>query len=125
MRAILGCLACLAAMTSGSLAASEGEPAVMHLSGYFRIYDQYTVWQYSDRSAWYVIKSASWADPRLVKWGYVPVAHDSQHYYCLIDHEARTGSKILEWLFFCGDPATVEVLYDTNRRPVGLLYGPP
>jgi hypothetical protein len=122
---ILACLACITAMTSASVAASEGEPSAMHLRGYYRIYDWYTVWQFSDASPWYVIKGASWADPRLVKWGYVPVAHDSEHYYCLIDHEPRTGSNILEWIFSCGDPATVEQLYNANRRPVGLLYGPP
>jgi hypothetical protein len=53
-----------------------------------------------------------------------PIWHSLRH-YCLIDHEAPTGSHIREWTFTCGDPATVEVLYNTRRRPLGLLYGVP
>jgi len=123
MRAIVGSLACMAA--SVALAAPPGEPSPIHLRGYYRLYSRNSVWQYSDGQPWYIVKDASWADPRLVKWGYVPALHDAQRYYCLVDHDAPTGSRIPEWLFACGDPATAELLYNSNRTPVGLLYGGP
>jgi hypothetical protein len=119
MRATAGYLACLAAIVSAT--ARPSEPAPIYLGGYYRIYDRYTVWQYSDSMPWYVLKDAEWADPRLIKWGYVPVWHDAQGYYCLIDHDAPTGSRIPVWLFACGDPATAELLYNSNRTPLGVL----
>jgi hypothetical protein len=123
MYAIAGFLACMAATIA--LAAPPSEPSPIYLSGYYRIYDRNSVWQYSDSKPWYILKDAPWADPRLLKWGYVPVRHDAQRYYCLVDHEPPTGSHIPEWTFACGDPATVELLYNSNRAPVGLLYGGP
>jgi hypothetical protein len=49
----------------------------------------------------------------------------AQRYYSLVDHDAPTESRIPEWLLACGDPATAELLYNSNRTPVGLLYGGP
>jgi len=121
MRVITGCLALIVA--SVTLAALPNEPPPIYLRGYYRLYDRNSVWKYSDRQPWYIVRGAPWADPRLVKWGYVPVLHDGQRYYCLVDHDAPTGSRIPEWLFTCGDPATAELLYNTNRAPIGLLYG--
>jgi hypothetical protein len=125
MRAAAGFFAALAAMASMSLAAPPSDRSPIYLRGYYRIYDQYSIWKYSDSIPWYVVKGAPWADSRLVKWGYVPVTHDSKQYYCLIDRQPHTGSNILEPTFTCGDPATVEELYDRNRGPIGLLYGAP
>jgi hypothetical protein len=116
----LGCIAALVSVT-----ARPSEPAPIYLRGYYRFYERNSVWQYSDGMPWYVLKDAAWTDPRLIKWGYVPVSHDAQDYYCLIDHDAPTGSRIPVWIFACGDPATVELLYNSNRAPVGLLYGGP
>jgi hypothetical protein len=125
MRARVGYLVGLAAIASVSWAAAQSEQSPVYLRGYYKLYDQYSVWQYSDHSPWYMLKSAPWADQRLVKWGFVPVTHDSQNYYCLIDHSPPTGSHIAEWTFSCGDPATAELLYNMNWRPIGLLYGAP
>lgn len=125
MRATAGFFSGLAAMASVAPAAPPSDQSPIYLRGYYKLYDNYPIWQYSDGSPWYVLKSAPWADQRLLQWGYVPVTHDSLRYYCLIDHEAPTGSHIREWTFTCGDPATVEVLYNTRRRPLGLLYGVP
>lgn len=125
MRATAGFFSGLAAMASVSLAAAPSAQSPIYLRGYYRLYDSHAIWRYGDRSPWYVLKSAPWADQRLLKWGYVPVTHDSQKYYCLIDRDPPTGSHIGEWTFTCGDPTTVEVLFNTNRRPLGLLYGAP
>ncbi len=125
MRATAGVLVCLAALLMSATAAQPKEPSPIYLRGYYRLTDRYSVWRLSNSSPWYIVKDAPWADPRLVKWGYVPVTHDAQQYYCLIDHEPPTGSRIPVWIFACGDPATVELLYNTNRSPVGLLYGGP
>jgi hypothetical protein len=123
MRAIVLCLTLMAATLAPAAQPSETSP--IHLRGYYRLYNRNSVWQYSDGQPWYIVKDAPWADPRLVKWGYVPAMHDGQRYYCLVDHDAPTGSRIPEWLFACGDPATAELLYNSNRTPLGLLYGGP
>ena len=125
MRVINGFLVCFAVTALASVTARPNEPSPVHLRGYYRLYDRYSVWRPSDAAPWYILNEAHWADPRLVKWGYVPVMHDSQRYYCLIDHGPPTGSRIPEWTFVCGDPETVEVLYNTNQRPAGFRYGGP
>jgi hypothetical protein len=123
MRALLGFLVWLAVATSAAALANEQPP--IYLRGYYRLYNTYSIWRHSDHTPWYVVNDAPWADPRLVKWGYVPVMHDAERYYCMIDHEPPTGSRIPEWTFMCGDPATMQLLYNRNRPPVGLLYGGP
>src|ERR1700739_3034932 len=103
MRAILGCFACLASMTSLASAAPESPAApaaatplpAYHLHGYYKLLDEIPTWQAGDDSPWQVVKGEPWIKPRLVKWGYVPIVHDSQPYYCLIDGP-RTGSHIIE-----------------------------
>jgi hypothetical protein len=124
VRAVMGCLACVAAMLSAAFAASQSDPAPIYLHGFYEL-DRHPTWRLSDAAPWNVVKDAPWANPRLVKWGYVPVTHDSRHYYCLIDYSPRTGSHISELTFMCGDPATAEWLFNNNWRPVGRLYGPP
>lgn len=119
---MLRLLSCCVALGSAVAFATD---APIHLRGYYRLYDRYSVWQLSDASPWYVDNEARWADPRLLKWGFVPVMHDAQRFYCLIDHEPPTGSRIPEWTFSCGDPATVEILFNTNRTPIGFRYGGP
>ena len=116
---LIGCALLLCAV------AQAGQSPPVHLRGYYHLYDRYSVWRVSDSAPWYILKDARWADPRLLKWGYVPVMHDAQRFYCLIDHEPPTGSRIPEWSFSCGDPATVEMLYNSNRAPIGLRYGGP
>jgi hypothetical protein len=130
MRTIVGCFAGLAAMTAPAFAAPESAaPAAAaplptyHLHGYYKLLDQVPTWQQSDDAPWQVVKDQPWIKPRLVKWGYVPMTHDSQPYYCLIDHHPRTGSHLNEPLFICGDPKTVEWIFDTGRNPTLLLYG--
>jgi hypothetical protein len=118
-----GYLAWIAALVA--LTAQSSEPAPIYLSGYYRFYERNFVWQDGDGMPWYVLKNAAWADPRLVNWGYVPVSHDAQDYYCLINHGAPTGSRIPLWLFACGDPATAERLYNSHRVPVVLWDGGP
>ena len=120
MRATAGYLACLAAMVS--VTAWPSEPSPIYVRGYYTSEGHNSLWQHSDSSPWYVVKGAPWADPRLLEWGYVPVTHNAQSYYCLSDR-ARTGSRVPVWI--CGDPATVELLYDSNRSAVELLYGRP
>jgi hypothetical protein len=61
-----------------------------------------------DRNPWYVLRQASWADPALLKYGYVPVSHDGGDYYCLIRHEPFLGTRIAPGAYFiCGDSADV------------------
>jgi len=88
---------------------------------YYRLYDRYSVWLFSDPAPWYIVNDAPWADPRLVKWGYVPVTHEAQNFYCLIGHEPLTGSHIATRTLACGDPLTVEQLYESNR-PSSVPY---
>jgi hypothetical protein len=126
MRAVaMGSFACFAALASLAFALpkSDAPQPSYHLQGYYKLHQQVATWQVSNDSPWQVVKDESWIDPRLVKWGYVPVTHDSDHYYCLIDDKPRTGSNILEKTFICGDPKTVELLFNNNWRPVLPLYG--
>lgn len=120
---MLACTALYAAAAWPTDASNDSPP--IHLRGYYRLYERYSVWRLSDASPWYILDNARWADRRLVKWGYVPVMHDGERYYCMVDHDAPTGSRIPIWMFSCGDPATVELLYNSNRPPLGLRYGGP
>jgi hypothetical protein len=131
MRANVGSLACLAAMAamaSVTLAAPEAAPQgnstppdstpTYYLRGYFKLDSQRPVWQASDSSPWSQVKTKTpWVDRRLVKWGYTPFTHDSKNYYCLIDDGPRTGSHVIETTFMCGDPATVQWLFQNNWKP--------
>ena len=128
MRVAAGCFACLTAMAPLAFAASpsagrgDSEPTY-YLRGFYKLLDQRPTWQPSDDSPWQVVKDESWVNRRLVKWGYVPVMHDSQRYYCLINDRPRTGSNISERTFVCGDPSTVEWLYNAGLTPTVPLYG--
>jgi hypothetical protein len=132
MRAAVGCCASFAAMTSLAFAATESPPSAgtvplptYHLRGYYKLVNDLPTWQQSDDSPWQVVKDQPWIKPRLVKWGYVPMTHDSQRYYCLINDGPRTGSHVNEPIFICGDPKTVEWIFNTNRTPTIPLYGGP
>ena len=126
MRAVVKCFACLTTITPLALATPQGDSAPSYyLRGFYKLLDQEPTWQLSDASPWQVAKNETWVNPRLVKWGYVPVVHAAERYYCLIDHSARTGSHIVEWIFVCGDPGTTVWLFNNNRRPVLRLYGGP
>ena len=125
MRAVLGSFACLTALASLACAApvSAAPQGVYHLHGYYKLRQQVATWETSSDAPWQVTKNAPWVDPRLVKWGYVPVTHDSGQYYCLIEDKPMTGSNILEKTFICGDPKTVELIFNNNWRPKVTLYG--
>ncbi len=125
MRVAAGSLACLGALTSLALAAPQNTTSLptYHLRGYYELHYQTGVWQSSNNSPWQVVKDEPWIQDSVVKWGYVPMTHDSKHYYCLIDDHPRTGSNILGKTFVCGDPATVETLSTNNLRPKLPLYG--
>jgi hypothetical protein len=129
MRAAVGSFVCLAALTSLAFAApqsaapqSAAPQPTYHLRGYYKLHTQVGIWQLSDDSPWQVVKDEPWINPRLVHWGYVPITHDSKHYYCLIDDKPRTGTNILEKTFVCGDPKTVQLIFDNNWQPVLPLY---
>jgi hypothetical protein len=85
--------------------------------------DRSAIWQLSDRSPWQVVKDEPWIESRVVKWGYVPIVHNSQHYYCLIDDRPITGSNIARTTFLCGDASTVQFNYNNGWRPELHLYG--
>jgi len=130
MRATLGCFACLAVMGSVAFASPEGNPTqsdstpTYYLRGYYKLDDQLPTWQLSDSSPWSQVKrNAPWVNLRLVKWGYVPFTHDSKNYYCLIDKGPQTGSHIIDTTFMCGDPDTVQWLFQNNWRPIVLMTG--
>jgi hypothetical protein len=130
VRVAAGCFACVTALTSLAVAESPSSdqgaaaPApTYYLHGYYKLLDQRPTWQYSDASPWQVVRNEPWVQPRLVKWGYVPMTHDSQRYYCLIDDRPRTGSHVIERTFICGDPATAEWIFNSGRRPTLALYG--
>jgi hypothetical protein len=125
MRAALVSFACFTALASLALAApqSAAPQPTYHLRGYYKLHTQVGIWQLSDDSPWQVVKDQPWINPRLVHWGYVPITHDSKHYYCLIDDKPTTGTNILEKTFVCGDPKTVQLIFDNNWRPVLPLYG--
>ena len=120
--AAVGCFSCFTAVTSLAFATPEVDPTqTYHLHGYYKLVDDgATTWQLSDNSPWLVDWKATWGDPRLVKWGYAPVTHDSQRYYCLIDGRPRTGTHIARETFICGDPAIVALV---ELRPALRLYG--
>ena len=121
MRAAVGSFACLIGLAS--LASAAALQPTYHVHGYYKLNGRVAMWQFSDASPWQVVKDEPWVDSRLVKWGYVPLTHDSQHYYCLIDDSPRTGSRISEKTFVCGDPETVEVIFNSNWIPKLPLYG--
>jgi len=84
MRASLACLACLTALSCGALAAPATQNDSLptyYLRGYYKLDNQRPQWQTSDDAPWSQVKSnASWVDPRLVKYGYVPFTHDSNNF---------------------------------------------
>jgi hypothetical protein len=125
MRTVVGTFICLTALTSLACAAAETTAPLptYHLRGYYKLRDQAAIWQISDNSPWQVVKNEPWIDPQVVKWGYVPITHNSQHYYCLIDDRPITGSNIAKTTFICGDAAAVQFDYFNNVRPTLRLYG--
>lgn len=125
MRVASGIFACLAGWVSCAFAAPDGvaPQRTYHLHGYYKLYTQQAIWELSDDSPWQVVKGEPWINSELVHWSYVPMTHDSQHYYCLIDEKPRTGTNILEKTFICGDPLTVELDYNNHWNPHLSLYG--
>ena len=125
MRVAAACVACLTAMASLAFAAPQkGSTPTYYLRGYYKLDNQRPTWQDSDSSPWSEVKSKTpWVNERLVKWGYVPFTHDAKNYYCLIDNGPRTGSHIVEVTFMCGDPDTVQWLFQNNWRPNLPLIG--
>jgi hypothetical protein len=125
MRTVVGTFICLTALASPAFAGSESTAPLpsYHLRGYYKLRDQAAIWQLSDNSPWQVVKDEPWIDARVVKWGYVPITHDSKHYYCLIDDKPRTGSNIARETLICGDASGVSYDYFNNVRPILRLYG--
>jgi hypothetical protein len=125
MRTVVGTFICLTAFASVAFAEPETNAPLptYHLHGYYQLRDRSAIWQLSDKSPWQVVKDEPWIEPRLVKWGYVPITHNSQHYYCLIDDKPITGSNIAKTTFVCGDASTVALNYINNWKPSLLLYG--
>ncbi len=124
MRVASGVLACLAALAAGAFATpSVAAQSTYHLHGYYKIFKEEATWEHSNDSPWQVVKGEDWIDPQLLHWGYVPVTHDSQRLYCLIDDKPRTGSNLQEKTFFCGDPAEIETAYADKWKPNLRLYG--
>jgi hypothetical protein len=126
MRTVVGTLICLSGFASLACAASESTAPLptYHLHGYYSIREENAVWQYSDNTPWQVVANEPWIDPKVVKWGYVPLVHDSKHYYCLIDEKPITGSNIAKKTFICGDAGIVKFGYANEWRPTLRLYGP-
>ena len=124
MRTVLASLACALTLTSAALAAESQVTHTFTLRGYYAL-DFYPYWHSSDKQPWYALKQAPWADPLLIKWGYVAVTHDGKHYYCLIDGSPPTGTRVGQGTYLCGDPAMTEMLYTMNWRPRILIYGSP
>jgi len=120
MRASAGFVVCLAVAAVAAVTARSSEPSPTYLRGYYKLDEHFLVWQPGDSSPWYVVMDAPWADPLLVKWGYAPVMHNAQNYYCVIDHVPPIGSHIPMWMFACGDPETVEHIYHNHLIPFGL-----
>jgi hypothetical protein len=126
MRIRLGIVACLSGFASLALAAPGAgapEPPTYHLHGYYKLHDQIGIWEASDDSPWQVAKGESWVDSRLVKWGYVPITHDAGRYYCLINDHPPTGTHVGKRTFICGDPDTVEILFNNHQTPRLPIYG--
>jgi hypothetical protein len=124
MRAVLASLAFAVTLTSSALGAQQQVTRAFTLPGYY-VLDFYPYWKLSDKQPWYVVTQTSWADPLLVRYGYVAVNHDGQNYYCLIQGEPPTGTRIGQRTYICGDPAMAEMLYTMNWRPKILIYGSP
>jgi hypothetical protein len=124
VRTVLASLACALTLTAAALGAQLQVAHVFTLRGYYAL-DFYPIWQSSDNKPWYVLKQAPWADPLLLKWGYVAVSHDGQRYYCLIQEEPPVGTRLSKRTYICGNPATAEMLYTNNWRPKILTYGSP
>ena len=137
MHATVGYFACLAAMASVAFAEPEAAPQgnstptdstpTYYLRGYYKLDNQRPTWQASDSSPWTQVKTKTpWVNPRLVKWGYLPFTHDSKNYYCLIEEGAQTGSHVIDTTFMCGEPDTVQWLFQNNWRPsVPMIGGGP
>lgn len=125
MRTVVGTLICLSGFATLAWAAPESTAPLptYHLHGYYSIREENAVWTFSDDSPWQVVKDEPWIDPKVVKWGYVPLSHDSRHYYCLIEDEPITGSNIAKKTFICGDANTVRFGYVNDWRPTLRLYG--
>jgi len=118
MRAAVGYSACLVAISaSTAFAALQTESTPIHLQGFYELHRATPTWRASDGSPWYLLKNAEWANPTIVKQGYVPVVHDSKQYYCLIDKTPQIGSHLSEQTFLCGEPAEVEWLVNNNYHP--------
>jgi hypothetical protein len=124
-------LAFTSAVAAAQAAAAEAAPAGAEqvtgsftLPGYYAL-NFYPMWQPSDLTPWYVLKKPSWADSRLLKWGYIAVTHDGKRYYCLIQNTPPTGTLIGKRTYLCGDPTTTEMLYNINWKPQILIYGSP
>jgi len=126
MRAVTGTFICLSGLVSLAFAAPESTAPLpaYHLHGYYSIREQNAVWEYSDKSSWQVVANEPWIDPKVVKWGYVPLTHNSKHYYCLIDDKPMTGSNIAKKTFICGEASNVKFNYANEWRPILRLYGP-
>jgi hypothetical protein len=116
---------CLTALASVAFAGPETNAPLptYHLHGYYKLGNRSAIWQPSDRSPWQVVKDEPWIESRLVKWGYVPIVHNSEHYYCLIDDRPTTGSNVAKTTFVCGDASIVELNYNNGWRPTLSLYG--
>jgi hypothetical protein len=126
MRTVVAPFICLCGLASLACAAAESTAPLptYHLRGYYSIREENAVWQFSDNSPWQVVANEPWIDPKLVKWGYVPLTHNSKHYYCLIDDKPITGSNIAKKTFICGDAGIMRFGYTQNWRPTLRLYGP-
>jgi hypothetical protein len=130
MRATVGCFACLAAVGGVAFATPQGNPTpadsipTYYLRGYYKIDNQSPAWQKSNSSPWTQVKrNTPWVNPRLVKWGYVPFAHDSANYYCLIQDGPQTGSHVVDKIFLCGEPDTVQWLFQNHWAPTLPMIG--
>lgn len=124
MRGIVGSIVLALTLTSAVLAAPQQVDHDFKLRGYY-VLDFYPHWAWSDNSPWYILNKAPWADPALIGYGYVAVSHDGKHYYCLIQDEPMTGTRIGKHTYICGDPAIAETLYTMNWRPEILTFGSP
>jgi hypothetical protein len=124
VRTVLASFVCALTLTSAALGTEQQVARAFTVPGYYKL-DFYPYWQLSDHKPWYVLKQAPWADRLLIKYGYVAVSHDGKDYYCLIQDEPPTGTRITKQTYICGDPAMAEMLYTMNWRPRILIYGTP
>lgn len=124
LRTVCAPLACALALAPAALGAQAQVARALTLPGYY-VLDFYPHWQLSDKQPWYVLKQPRWADPLLLKYGYVAVSHDGLNYYCLIQEGPPVGTRIGQHTYICGDPAIAEMLYTMNWKPVILIYGSP